>query len=415
MSEHARGVAVPARLGPEPGRARRPRALFYSHDGYGLGHIRITLALASASATKVPDASLLILTGSMHAHAYDLPPNIDYVKLPAVAKRLLYRDLPVPAQRGALTDVWHLRQSLIHATANAFAPDLLVVDHAPAGLNGELLHTLASLRGAEPAVALVLCLRDITYGAELTRRSWAKHGVLDLLDRTYDRILVYGDRGLFDPIAEYGFSATTAAKTTFCGYIKREDPLLPAATVREALNATSAPLVVVAPGGGADGRCLIETYLAAVRDERLADVVSFVVTGPLLDATDRADLEAIAAGLPRVTMVPFTPDLVSYLNAADAVVTMGGYNAVAEVVSLGKRAVVVPRAEGSDEQTIRAERFARRGLVNLLDPDVLTAHTLADAVSAALAASAPAAHQLDFTGVPRISELLAQLLRQHAR
>lgn len=414
MSGRELGVAVPARLEADAGRAPRPRVLLYSHDGYGLGHIRITLALAGALADRMPDASLLILTGSFQAHAYDLPSNIDYVKLPAVAKRPLYRDLPVAARRGALPDVWHMRQALIQETANAFAPDLLVVDHAPAGLNGELLHTLASLRGAEPTATLVLCLRDITYGAELTRTTWDKHGVHDLMDRTYDRILVYGDRAIFDPIAEYEFSREAAAKTTFCGYIARADPLLPAANVRTAVKATEAPLVVVAPGGGADGRHLVETYLAAAAAE-LTDVVSFVVTGPLLDPADRADLEAIAANLPRVTLVPFTPDLGSYLNAADVVVTMGGYNAVAEAVSLGKRAIVVPRAEGSDEQTIRAERFAQRGLVALLHPHDLTPDRLALAVRTALAAAPPPPHQLDFAGLPRMSDILARLLGQRVR
>src|SRR5690349_11882484 len=79
-------------ISPPPGPPRR--VLFYSHDGTGLGHLRITLGVATAYAALRPQDSLLLLTGSLHTSAFPLPDNLDYVKLPAMPRRELYASLP---------------------------------------------------------------------------------------------------------------------------------------------------------------------------------------------------------------------------------------------------------------------------------------------------------------------------------
>jgi predicted glycosyltransferase len=64
---------------------------------------------------------------------------------------------------------------------------------------------------------------------------------------------------------------------------------------------------------------------------------------------------------------------------AAGVVAMGGYNTFREVLSLDKRAVIVPRTEPRMEQFIRASRAAELGLVTMLvddgrhDPAVMAA------------------------------------------
>ena len=54
-------------MDPRTNRAEKlegTRILFYSHDSYGLGHLRRTLTLATAMRAAIPDASILIATGS---------------------------------------------------------------------------------------------------------------------------------------------------------------------------------------------------------------------------------------------------------------------------------------------------------------------------------------------------------------
>lgn len=394
--------------------APRPRVLFYSHDGTGLGHLRITLGIASAFAERRPDASVLLLSGSQSTHAWELPPNLDDVKLPSMPKRRLYEGLPpVPAEDGAATlkDVVYLREAVARATVAAFAPQLIVVDHAPAGLFREMANALSAARLGSDGARLALLMRDITFGPGQTREIWTREGVYPLLDHTYDRILVYGSRRVYDPITAYGMSTQAAAKTAFCGYLTPPPPRRDPAAVRAALGATGRPLVLVTVGGGADGGPTLRAYLQGLRQgEAPPGLVSFVVTGPLLDAAERQGLDALAAGLPDLTLTPFEPDLAAVLEAADAVVCMGGYNAMSEAVFAGKRPVVVPRRPGPEEQILRARRFAELGLASVVPPDDVTSATLWRTLRAELGRGTAPPAVLPFDGRGRIVAELAALL-----
>jgi predicted glycosyltransferase len=79
----------------------------------------------------------------------------------------------------------------------------------------------------------------------------------------------------------------------------------------------------------------------------------------------------------------------SYMNAADLVVSMAGYNTVTELLALEKRVVLVPRIVPSLEQWIRASRLSRLGLCTALHPDQLDAESLFAAIEFTLAAPRP--------------------------
>jgi predicted glycosyltransferase len=221
---------------------------------------------------------------------------------------------------------------------------------------------------------------------------------------------VYGTQKVFDPIREYGMSPVASAKTTFTGYLRQPEPARSTSEIRHQLNAQSQPLVVVTVGGGMDGGPMIRAYLEAVRQGQLAGVVSYVATGPQLSDVELNEIRALADELRDLTLVQFSDDLVSHISAADAVVTMGGYNAVCEAVGAGKRPIVIPRADGSDEQQTRAERFAALGLVNHLPPSEVTPERLTLAVRAELSRNTSPAPVLDFSGIDRASDVLIRAL-----
>ena len=62
------------------------RVMLYSHDTFGLGHLRRTRALASAITEADPTASALIVTGSPVAGRFAFPPKVDHIRLPGVTK-----------------------------------------------------------------------------------------------------------------------------------------------------------------------------------------------------------------------------------------------------------------------------------------------------------------------------------------
>jgi predicted glycosyltransferase len=97
------------------------------------------------------------------------------------------------------------------------------------------------------------------------------------------------------------------------------------------------------------------------------------------------------------------------VQAADAVVCMGGYNSVAESVYFGKRPIVMPRVPGSEEQVLRAEGFARLGLATLVGPEPLDAIALWDAIDRELSRASSPEPVLAFDGVECIARELAGL------
>lgn len=386
------------------------RVLFYSHDGTGLGHLRITLGVATAYAELRPQDSLLLITGSLQAGTFALPENLDYVKLPAMPKRDLYASLPpTDGYTGSHNSTIRFRTAVALATVQAFDPHLVVIDHAPAGLFRELAPAIDWLRRRDPSPALALLMRDITFGPDQTRSIWTNEGIYPLLDEAYARILIYGDRRVFDPIAAYAISKVAASRTRFCGYLAPSPPRRSPAQVRDEVGAGTLPLVAVSVGGGADGCSLLRAYLAGLRSRPGPPVHSYVVTGPLLPEQDRREITEMVDALPNVSTIDFDPDFVAAVHTADAVVCMGGYNSLAESVYFGKRPIVVPRVPGSEEQVLRAEGFARLGLATVVGPDPLSATALWQAIDDELNRADDPAPILDFDGLDQIARALARL------
>jgi predicted glycosyltransferase len=387
---------------------QRPRILLYSHDTFGLGHLRRTLGIAERVAGDWPQASQLLITGSMVAGAFGLPPHLDLIKLPALSKKSSgkYKARALPL---SLAQTIHWREQMILQAVQCFEPDLVLVDKTPAGVEGELLPTIRYLKSWCPHVCLVLGMRDIEDAPAATRAEWDANGTRSLHEEIYDRILLYGWREVFDPIDEYGMSDTVAAKVEVCGYLGREISVRPAAAVRRELNAGERPLIVVTAGGGGDGYELLKSFMdSRALSQPVDNAHCLVVTGPLMAQGKRRLLQQ-TSGLENLTVLEFTPDLLSYLAAADLIVSMAGYNTVCEALTLGARLLLVPRVRPRAEQQIRAERLAALGLARVLLPERLTPERLAHEIDVSL--NTPrAAVTLDLNGLARVSRAIGAIL-----
>ncbi len=391
--------------------AIKPRILLYSHDTYGLGHLRRSLAVAQQLAQDIPDLHQLLVTGSMVAGAFGLPPRLDMVKLPALSKRssgqYKARTLPLTLRQ---TLRWR-EQMILQATLN-FRPHLLLVDKVAGGVHGELLPTLRHLRAWSPETQIVLGMRDIEDSPAATRAEWHANGTHQLLEQVYDAILLYGERRLFDPVSAYGMTSRAAGKLQECGYLRRNAHPRPRDAVRRELNVTDRPLLVVTVGGGGDGYPILRTALQMIAEHR-PGFHSLLVTGPLMPQGKRGLLQRMAQGQD-VTLLEFTPDLPSYIHAADLVVSMAGYNTVCELLSLGKRAVLIPRDRVRAEQRIRAGHLAQQGLAQVLLPTQLTPAQLLQAIQQGLA-SPPPRVTVSLDGLERASQAIQELLERPGR
>ena len=364
-----------------PGKAQRtdraPRVMLYSHDTFGLGHLRRSRALAGAITRANPAASALILTGSPVAGRFAFPRRVDHIRLPGVTKR---SDGSYVAQTLGMDieEITELRAALIETSARQYDPDILIVDKEPSGFRGELLPTLDCLQAAGRA-RLVLGLRDVLDDPALLAVEWARKGAIEAMRRYYDEIWVYGQRDFYDPVAGLDLGPEVRARMHWTGYLRRELGPVESAPVE------NTPYILITPGGGGDGEFMVDLVLSAYeRDPTLAPR-AVIVYGPFLSGETRADFEARVARLDgRVTTVGFESQIEPLFALAQGVVCMGGYNTFCEVLSFDQRAVIVPRTVPRLEQWIRASRAEELGLVRMLENgrDGLTPEAMIRAIRA---------------------------------
>lgn len=379
------------------------RLLLYSHDTYGLGHLRRNLAIATHLLRTTEQLQVVLMSGSPVALRFPMPRGLSVVSLPPVVK-VAPEEYASRGGHLGFGVVSRARAAIMADVALRFEPDALLVDHAPQGMKGELLPTFAALRSYLPQTRIVLGLRDVLDAPDIVRRTWLAQGIVDTLEHVYHRILVYGCRDILDVADAYGIPAQLGSRITYCGYVSRA-----AATTRPAaqpeLGLPTGPFVLGTAGGGEDGA---EVLRATLRAARALGAQSVVVTGPLMPAAIRAELASEAAASARALVIEFVTDLQSLMTRAAAIVTMGGYNTLCEAVASGVPTVVVPRLWPRREQAIRAALFAQRGLVRVVDPGDDLADRLTLPLAAALGQGRRRVTPIDLRGAERVREALVQ-------
>jgi predicted glycosyltransferase len=381
-----RRVAVKSIGSQGRGSHRRPavsesgyRVLIYSHDSFGLGHLRRCRTIAHSLVDQHKKLNVLILSGSPIIGRFSFRSRVDFVRVPGIIK-LRNGDYTSLSLHVKIEDTLALRASIIEHTARVFDPHLFLVDKEPLGLLGEVRQTLAMLKRRRHC-QLVLGLRDIMDEPESLEDEWNRKGVMPALERFYDQVWVYGLQRIYDSVAAYQFSPKVAAKTIFTGYLRREPrPDLPvphevAAILRKG------PCILVTPGGGGDGADLVDAVISAYeRFNGRLPWPALVVYGPFLPAHQREAFERRAAGLKRVTTLTFHEHLENLMEGAAGVVSLGGYNTFCEILSLNKRSIMVPRVTPRAEQLLRADTARKLGLVQVISPHELTPERLTEAL-----------------------------------
>lgn len=343
----------------------------YSHDTFGLGHIRRTLAIAR-SLRKLP-ATVLILTGSPLVGRFKIPRRVDFVRIPGMIKMTNEEYLPLSMKLEA-TEVLEIRKSIILSAAQAFSPDFFIVDKAPLGLKREVVDTLHWMREDLPSCTTILGLRDIMDEAQATIEDWESKGIYGAMEALYDEIWVYGHRSFYDPVQEYRIPDSVARKITFTGYIPRQVPsAAEVKQVRRELGLTDdQKMVLMTTGGGGDGYPVVNTFLKAFEQNVApAGMKAVIVTGPFLSPMHYKEVAGRCETL-GFQILRFHRFMEGLIGAADVIVSMGGYNTVCEIISQRKPFLIIPRTVPRQEQLIRAEVLYRRGFCEYLHPERLS-------------------------------------------
>jgi predicted glycosyltransferase len=355
-----------------PGR-EHSRVLIYSHDTFGLGHLRRCRTIAHALVERHKDLSVLILSGSPIIGSFDFRSRVDFVRIPGVIKLRdgEYTSLNLHID---IEEMLAMRASIIRHTADIFDPDLFIVDKEPLGLRGEVLETLQLLKSR--GTPLVLGLRDVMDEPSALAPEWERKKVLPALDKLYDELWVYGLPQICDPLEGVKVPLSVRRKMVYTGYLERSAPVN--AGIPEI---PEDPFILVTPGGGGDGEDMVDWVLRAYEIDPNLPHRALIVLGPFMNRDLQNEFLTRASALPRVEALTFESQLESLMSKAAGVVAMGGYNTFCEILSFDKKALIVPRVVPRLEQFIRASRAHELGLVSMLPDDgVRDAHAMATAL-----------------------------------
>ncbi|MFW2366442.1 MAG: glycosyltransferase family protein [Desulforhopalus sp.] len=339
--------------------------LMYSHDTYGLGHIRRTMAIANH--LQDVNTNVLILTGSPLVGRFRFPQQVDFVRIPGMIKKTNdeYQSLSIRIdQEQALS----IRTNIILATAKTFQPDLFIVDKEPLGLKREVLPTLEWLKDKSPSTTTVLGLRDILDDSEVIRKDWQEKNVYTYLHQLYNEIWVYGNKNIYDPVEMYDIPKQIEDRIKFTGYIPRKT-LKPdtKARVRKRYRILDGDkFILVTTGGGGDGYEVIDHFLG-LHDYYPTSLPfkSIIITGPFMPKKVREKLK-VRAKKYGIKTLPFHPKMEELMAAADLVISMGGYNTICEILTQQTPALIIPRESPRKEQLIRARRLKSMGLLDFI-------------------------------------------------
>ena len=350
------------------------RVLIYSHDSFGLGHLRRCRAIAHSLVGADPGLSIVILSGSPIIGSFDFRSRVDFVRVPGVIK-LRNGEYVSLSLHIDIEETLAMRSSIIRHTADIFDPDLLIVDKEPLGLRGEVRETLALLH--RRGTPLILGLRDVMDDPGALENEWERKHAVPALCEYYDGIWVYGLPQICNPLEGIDLPASVNRRVTYTGYLRRNEPE-PVLTPETRWTLDS-EFLLVTTGGGGDGDALVDLVLSAYEHDRLIPLPALIVFGPFMLPERQSGFAARAARLDNVRAITFDARLETLMARAAGVVAMGGYNTFCEILSFDKRALIVPRTEPRLEQFIRAQRAAELGLVTMLseedgrDPRVMAA------------------------------------------
>lgn len=378
----------------------KPALLFYCQHSIGMGHLTRSFALALALAR---DFRVVFLNGGPFPPGLRVPAGVEIIDLPPLGMidghNLISRDA-----RFDVDEAKRLRRDLVLDTYNSIDPQVVLIELFPFGRKKfafELLPLLkTALRRGHPPLVMT-SVRDILVNARPDRQHHDDRARW-ITDRYFDAVLVHSDP-LFARLEE-SFSPRVPLRVP----VLHTGFVLPERAQQRVLERQRR--VLVSAGGGMAGyplfRAAIDAHDILWRE---LQVPMRLVAGPFLPEHQWSELVQTTAKRPGLELIRSVPDLCLEMRQAAVSVSQCGYNTSMDILSSCVPAIVVPYAEGrEDEQLNRAERLAGLGTLRLLNAQQLSAAALASAIQSCFAFQ-PNSCKLDLNGAANTASLISQL------
>jgi predicted glycosyltransferase len=378
--------------------------LLYVQHLLGVGHLERALRLSSALSRSGMRVTLVSggervppLARAAAERVVELAP----VKASDVTFRALVDSHGQPIGEALRAE---RREALLAAFKEA-RPDALVFETFPFGRRAfrfELDPLLAAARRQAPRPLLLSSIRDILVAPSTPQKS--RELVRRVRDE-FDAVLVHGDPAFVTLERSFPAAREIADRLIYTGYVGPDE--------MPSRSGEGRGEVIVSAGGGAAGGTLLRTALAARREGCLKALPWRLIAGPNLPQEEYADL---AKGLEEDAVLErYREDFAQLLFACRLSISQAGYNTMLDILAAGAPAVVVPFSAGREnEQALRAELFAARGIVeSVAEPD-LTPERLAAAIARALEHKRKRV-AIATNGAEESAKILARMLRLRSR
>jgi len=343
------------------------RIAIYWHNGRSLGHTVRCLALGQAMLNHDPDSTVVGITGASRYFEL-LPRGMDVLKIPSF---LGYDEEGAIRSESILSitkkEFQHIRENLIATFVGDFRPHVLIVDYNPQGKSGELVPAIVG----SPGTKKILGLRGILNSFEETRAEFFTPRMVAFIQEHFSAIHVYTDPRIFCLEEYYQTPPEITRMLKYTGYVTR-----PTVATREearvALNLDpDARIIVVSFGGGQGTEMLWEATIAALAKIRSRFDAAYLVAGPHLEAPAFERIREQVSGFPTWQWSSMLNPLQTWMKACDLFIGAGGYNSLAEVITTGVNALIVPRQLNEQEQTMHATRLADLRVIRLASLDTI--------------------------------------------
>jgi predicted glycosyltransferase len=378
--------------------------LFYVQHLLGIGHMRRALRIVDALAQERVRVTLVAGGEPFAELLCESAERI--VQLPPIkAHDAGFRELVDADGRPVDEALRNERRAALLAAFAVAAPDAVLIEAFPFGRRAfrfELDALICAARSHRPKPLVLCSLRDIVVAPQDQKR---RREIIAQVRANFDCVLVHGDPTFIPLDASFPLASEIADRLVYTGYVGDSSD-------GEGEEANGKDEVLVSAGGGAVGGALLSTALEVRRRGCMADLKWRLLTGPNLS---EVEFGALASNLPEsVVLERFRPEFPRMLRHCRISISQAGYNTVLDILEARAPAVVVPfAAQRETEQSLRAERLASRGALELVRESELSPERLADAIDRALNRK-PKAVAIDTGGAPRTAAVVAKMIRTRA-
>lgn len=383
------------------------KVMFYCQHILGMGHLVRSREIVRG---LLPEYQICFINGGEVIKEFPFPAEVEVVNIPAVKTNTEFQGLQPVDTSLSLEEVKIMRLDKLMAVFDEFQPDILIIELFPFGRRSFSFELIPLVEKAKAAgTKIVSSLRDIV----VTKQNQERHEekVCRLMNQYFDMLLIHGDRQFVKLEESFSRVGDLNCQVYYTGYVTQPVPEVPARS--ELKLPADKPMILASVGGGRFGHELLRCIAKAtpILEQALPHHIQ-MFTGPFMPEEVFNDLQEIVAGQTNITIDRYTNRFLAYMQQAELSISMSGYNTTMNILSTSVRAMILPFTGNNDrEQTIRAKKLEKLGIVKAISPEDLQPEIFAEQIIDYLNQK-PNLMQFDFNGVANTAACLERLFSQ---